>query len=315
MKNTLLFCVLSILFLAPIFGQEKLSKEEAAIKKVIEDETDYFYAADFENWSNCYVHSSMTAFSWMSPSANKDSFGMLQGWEDISKNIKAYMEMNGKRDNPSKKSEYQFRVTGDMAFVTFNEDGNPMQSRVLEKVKGQWKILRMEASKGTTFEKFRQLYDLQRLAGDWEVDMSTHKESDNGGWKLLQSEITYKDVPTGLKGYAKSKYRTSDGELRTEEAEMFFTMNMNTSTIGAFNSVHYPQSNWSRAFQAQGKMDENGKLTMEASEVGTTSNVKFAFWFEGDRLHYELAVLEDDKEVYTESYQLKRKGLEEEVKP
>ena len=315
MKNKFLFCVFSILFLAPIFGQEKLSKEEAAIKKVIEDETAHFMARDYDKWANCFVQSPMTCYSWMSPSANKSGFVMMQGWEDISTKTKAYFAKHEKQENLPKKTDYQFKVSDEMAFVTFKENANPMQSRVLEKVNGQWKILRMEASSSANFMKFRKLYDLQRMAGVWEVDMSTLKESDDGGWKLLSSTIEYKDVPSGLYGVHKSKYRTSNGELRTEEGLIVFTMNMATNTIGGFNSVHYPQSNWSRAFQADGNIDEDGKLNMTGHEVGKTSNFEFSLWLEGDRLHYDLKAMEEGKEIYSISHQSKRQGLEEEAKP
>jgi len=141
--------------------------------------------------------------------------------------------------------------------------------------------------------------------------METHKESSPSDWKLIQSESIIKDVPTGIQVVDKSLFRLPDGELRTSEGIALFTMNMTTNTIGAFNSQHYPQSNWSRAYRAEGDIDEQGKLSMMAQEVGAknTEDVSFSFWFEGDRLFYELNVKADDKVVYTESYQMKRKGL------
>jgi len=43
-----------------------------------------------------------------------------------------------------------------------------------------------------------------------------------------------------------------------------------------------------------------------AEELGT---VAFSYWLEGDRLYFELKAKADDKVVYTQSCQLKRKGL------
>lgn len=316
MKNTFLILIFLGLFLMPTYGQDKLSKEEMAIQKVIEDETTHYMARDYDNWSKCYVQSPMTYISWMSPSANKNSLSMVQGWEDITKEIKTHFAAPGKIPNNIKKSAYQFKVTDNMAFVTFEENANPMQTRVLEKIDGQWKILRTEAVSSASFAKFRKLYDLQQFSGSWEVDMETVKEENGGeGWVLLHSEIEIKDVPSGIQGIDKSKFRTPNGELRTSEGLEIFTLDMQTNTVGAFNSVHYPQSNWSRAYQAQGDIDENGKLNMTGQEVGTTQKVNFSYWLEGDRLHFDLSVMQDGQKVYGQSYQMKRKGLKEEVKP
>lgn len=305
------------LFLVSIIGLMAQTEVEAAIKKVIEQETAYFYARDFDGWASCYVQSPITYFSWISPSANKGSLQMVQGWEKVSSTMKAYLAKYPKRDNPAKKTDYQFRITDNMAFVTFKENNNDLQTRVLEKVDGKWKILRNEVTSTASFQKFQKLYNLQRMAGNWEVDMSTHKESEPIDWKLIHGESIVKDVPTGIQVMDKSLFRLPDGELRTSESTIFFTMNMATNTIGAFNSTHYPQSNWTRAYQAEGDMDENGKLTMTAHEIGTKSkeDITFSHWFEGDRLCYKLQVKAEGKIVYTESHQMKRKGLVAETTP
>jgi len=85
---------------------------------------------------------------------------MLQGWEQVSTMMKAFLAANPKQDNPVKKTDYQFRLTDEMAFVTFKENDNAMQSRVLEKIDGQWKILRNEVTSTASFNKFHKLYNL-----------------------------------------------------------------------------------------------------------------------------------------------------------
>ncbi len=308
MRNLLIILCLLVTSTILVTGQ---TATETAIKKVIDDDSAYFYARDFDGWASCYVHSPITYFSYISPSANKESLQMLQGWDQISTTMKAFLAKYPKQENLSKKTNYQFRVTENMAFVTFKENDNAMQSRVLEKVNGQWKILRNEVTSTANFRKFQKLYNLQRMAGNWEVDIETHKTSTPNEWQLVHEESTITDLPTGIQVLSKAMFRLPDGELRTSESTALFTMNMTTNTIGAFNSVHYPQSNWSRAYQAEGNIDDNGKLSMAGKEVGANSaeDVNFSYWLEGDQFYYELEVKAADKVVYTESFQMKRKGL------
>ena len=319
MKNVFLIFLLSTLSAAALFGQTNLSQEEATIKKVIEDEITYFMARDYDKWANCYVHSPMTSRSWLSPSAHKGSFYAVQGWDNIAKKEKARFATTPPSTNNGKNTDYQFRVTNEMAFVTFNRNNNPLQTRVLEKINGTWKILRMEASAGAHFMKRSQLHDLQRLAGSWEIDMATYKEESDFpvDWRLLHTTSEVKDVPTGVQIVTKEMYRVPSGELRTSESLTLYTMNMQTNTVAGFNSVHYPQSDWSRAYQAQGKVDKDGKLTMKGKEVGVdnSDDVEFSYWLEGDRLHFELAAMVEGKQVYAQSFQMKRKGLAKEVNP
>jgi hypothetical protein len=129
--------VIFIIFLSAVcvFGS---TKDETAIRKVIEDETKYLVMEDFEKWSGCWIHSSQAYFS---ITKSFDHFE-LHGWEAISTHIKEQMAAPGKSEWLPKKTDYQFRIVGNMAFVTFKEDGFA-STRVLEKQKGKWKLLQM----------------------------------------------------------------------------------------------------------------------------------------------------------------------------
>lgn len=310
MKNTFILFALCTLFCTTAFAQDQLTAEETAIKKVIEDETKHFMARDYDQWATCYVQSPMALLSWTSPSTYADSYHVAQGWKEISASTKAYFADNPATENLPTKSDYQFKVADKMAFVTFTENKNPHQTRVLEKVDGKWKILRMEASASNNFKKFHQRYKLQNMIGDWEIDMATLKESDDSGWKLVNSKMSVQSMPGGIKIDAKDNYRTADGKFRFSEATGMLTMDMPNNTIGAMNSVYFPLSNWSRAYMSQGRFDENGKLNMEGQEVGGEAKAKWAFWLENDRLYYEVEVKNPKGEVvYSASHQSIRADL------
>ncbi|MFK7935085.1 MAG: hypothetical protein AB8G22_16355 [Saprospiraceae bacterium] len=316
MKNTFILFALFTLFCSTAFAQDNLTAEKTAIKKVIEDETKHFMAQDYDQWAACYVQSPMALVSWTSPSTYADSYHVAEGWKEISASTKAYFADNKPSDDLPIKKDYQFKVADKMAFVTFTENQNPHQTRVLEKIGGQWKILRMEASASNNFKKFHQRYKLQNMIGDWEIDMSTLKESDDDGWKLVNSKMSVQSIPGGVKIDSKDNYRTDEGEFRFSEATGLMTMDMPNNTIGAMNSVYFPMSNWSRVYMSQGRFDENGKLNMEGTEVGGEAKAKWAFWIKGDRLHYEVEVKNPKGEVvYSASHQSKRADMPKNVMP
>lgn len=309
MKNKTLLFALLVLFALPLFAQQKLSPEHAAIKQVIEDETKHFMACDYDQWAACVAHDDMTYFSYTSPFHGENAIWEAQGWEQVSKETKEFMEENKPTDKLPKKTDYKFKVKGDMAYVTFTEDDRLAETRVLEKVDGQWKILRMEATNSKAFKNFHQLYALQRMAGNWEVDMSTYKKEGGGSWAYLGGTMDIKRTPTGFSTVTHVILRNKEGELRITEEQGMASFNMETGMVGWSNSVQYPYSNWTEAYQAIGKFDEDGKLKMNGSPVGGSSEAAFEVWMDGDVMHYAVEVMAEGQKVYAASYEMKRTDL------
>lgn len=309
MKNSTLLIALFAIFALPAFSQQKLAGEEAAIKKVIEDETMYFFQRNFDKWAECVAHDDMAYFSYTSPFHGEQALMEAHGWEEISKFTKEVMEKWPANENIPDKTDYKFKVAGNMAYVTFTENGSLAETRVLEKKDGQWRILRMEATNSGAFEKFHQLYALHRMAGTWEIDLATFKKS-AGDWTLVSTVMEIERTPTGLAHTEHSTYRNDQGDLRVYEEQGMMSVNMNTGVIGAFSAPHYPYSGWTEAAYGSGKFDEEGVLHIKGGGVGDAENVaEVKFWLEGDNLNFWQEVKNQKGEmVYASSYQMHRKG-------
>ena len=318
MKNRIFFTAVLLLFVTTIFAQQKkVSSEHAAIQQVIEDETKYFNQRNYEKWAECVAHDPMTYYSWTTPFADEDAVFEAKGWEEVSKAFKGFMEAWPADENLPKKENYQFKVSGDMAYVTFTQlPYNSEETRVLEKKDGKWRILRMEALASSAFQKMHQLYALQRMAGTWEVDMSTYTKEGGGSWKFLGGTMEIKRTPTGIKTKELFHYLNEDGDKRTSEESTVGSMNLNTGKIGMLNSVYYPHSNWMAAYSAVGSFTDEGVLACKGTEVGGNDDADLKMWMDGDLLCWAVDVKnEKGEQVFSSSYKMKRTGAGASAKP
>lgn len=126
-------------------------KEKAAIQAVIAKETESYYKQDFKAWKSTYLQS---------PAFRK--FGYWEGYEH---KIEAYNGFQSLADVKKKqfdanetlwqgsveeRSNENFRITNDMAWYTFEQNsyekdtrkflGKSLETRILEKENGAWKI-------------------------------------------------------------------------------------------------------------------------------------------------------------------------------
>ncbi len=143
MLRTALITALLLCSAAVVFGQKaKQSKEEAAIQNAIEMESKYFWARDFKNWKNQWVHEPYVVWS----AASNSGVTQYYGWEAWENQVKGFF---GESPDPVpydpdvKKYNYFYRIYGDGAWVSFEQNNNGTithECRILEKKGGQWRI-------------------------------------------------------------------------------------------------------------------------------------------------------------------------------
>jgi hypothetical protein len=129
--------------------------DKAAIKAVIEKETESFFNADRKTWETTWVHAPYTYWSY------SDSTGtsFIESWDAITKSFDEYFrtQVAGRSIDVAHQSNKleisrdwkEMRVYGSGAFVHYiqkvKENGIPSnetsQIRVLEKKDGKWKIV------------------------------------------------------------------------------------------------------------------------------------------------------------------------------
>ena len=158
MKSTKHFLLL--LILCPLFSfsqseQAALNQEEKAIIAVIEGETKAHFERDYETWSNSFVHADYYREhrfweGW------KDKVRTTSGWETkLAKNKKRFngdLPKNEWNDAKYVRSNINIQVSEakDMAWVTYHQRamnletkeviGKSLETRIMEKHDGQWKI-------------------------------------------------------------------------------------------------------------------------------------------------------------------------------
>ena len=67
----LLFCTTGLL------AQTKMTADETAIKKVIQDETHWFNQRNYDKWAECIAQDEMAFFSWTTPFKSENAVNML----------------------------------------------------------------------------------------------------------------------------------------------------------------------------------------------------------------------------------------------
>ena len=124
--------------------------EQEAIKKVCLGETLAYRNYDFDTWASYHVHSADEQLAWNNPDG---SFGSQSGWETISKGMKDWFQTSQKENWKDTSDNFNFVIHGDMAFVSYStrtqdaagKIAQKRDYRTLLKIKGQWKILAVQA--------------------------------------------------------------------------------------------------------------------------------------------------------------------------
>ncbi len=153
MKNTLLLFLLAILLSNCTQQPPALDfeKEKAAIQAVIAKETESYYKQDFENWKSTYLESpAFRMYCYWEGYPEKVKFH--NGFESLKAEKKKQFEANATlwTGSTEERANENFRISHDMAWYTFEQYsyekdtrkllGKSLETRILEKENGQWKI-------------------------------------------------------------------------------------------------------------------------------------------------------------------------------
>ena len=126
-----ILCSLIILFtVSSTFGQEKkasFSKEEAAIKEVIENESKFFWARDFKNWKKTWVQKPYIVWT----AASQDGVRQYNGWKEWLAQVEGLFESSPEPtpyEGEVKKYNYKFRIYGKGAWVSFIQENHEVKT-------------------------------------------------------------------------------------------------------------------------------------------------------------------------------------------
>lgn len=145
MKTTLSL-LLSFVVVTAVSYAQTASADEAAVKKLIVDESGAFFAKNREQWANSWVHEPYVSWS---AQGGADHVLIQSGWEAYSGMFDDYFNSPATGPAPTvQRDNIQVNVLGDVATVSFLQtrpraDGSPLKSRevrVLEKHGNDWKL-------------------------------------------------------------------------------------------------------------------------------------------------------------------------------
>lgn len=127
--------------------------EKEAIRKVLDEETQFFYSRDYTKWASCWSHQPDVYFAFSS----KNDYVMRKGWEEVDDHIKNYMRNNPDPHSPPiERSNFVFHLQGNLAWVYFdNREGDiyGRQQRVLRKENGVWKLINVTAFDESSYQE------------------------------------------------------------------------------------------------------------------------------------------------------------------
>ncbi len=124
-------------------------KEKAAIIATLNNETKAAFTRDYEAWKEKWVHDPSIAKTYINFSDGTSSESI--GWKKIDDFVRTYIEDHPEPDPlPELVEDIALRLYGDGAFVVYEQvdpnRGRKRETRLMEKVDGQWKIAGMHTT-------------------------------------------------------------------------------------------------------------------------------------------------------------------------
>ncbi|AUD04487.1 hypothetical protein [Spirosoma pollinicola] len=121
-----------------------------AIKRVLRSETEGFFKRDKAEWSNAWAH---TPYIHFAANLYGGDFMLIKGWDKLEKQFASQFKSSKVSDKVTvQNSNYTIHQNGNMAFVAYDQTlvdshgkTESKESRTVEKINGQWKIINVTA--------------------------------------------------------------------------------------------------------------------------------------------------------------------------
>lgn len=264
--NYIKYCILFALCLATFGLMAQMTTEEKVIKQVIEDETQLFYQRDYDAWASKWAHSPSVYVSITGPETHISALG----WEELSAQVKEEFSKNPDPiDRKPEKTDYNFMVKENMAFVTFKEDGD-MSTRVLKKHDGVWKVLNVGVVQTGAYQAQKHMKALKGLTGVWELDPTSVELSDEK-WSLTDAKCKVKETSTGVKMYITSDWKRADGFTGTWNDAIVVARDSESDKMGVMISTDGPYGTSVHTGECYVKDDY---IAFKAYKLGTENLMK-----------------------------------------
>jgi hypothetical protein len=146
MKTSLL--VIALLLSTVLRGLAQADND--AIKRVLFNETEGFFTRDKARWSNAWAHTPYVNFA---ANLYGGDFRLIKGWNDLEKQFASQFKSSKVLDKVMvQNTNYTIHQNGNMASVSYDQTlvdshgkTTSKETRVVEKLNGEWKIINVIA--------------------------------------------------------------------------------------------------------------------------------------------------------------------------
>ncbi|GAB4056161.1 hypothetical protein [Spirosoma litoris] len=146
MKTSLL--VVTLLLSTVLRGLAQADND--AIKRVLFNETEGFFTRDKARWANAWAHTPYVNFA---ANLYGGDFRLIKGWNDLEKQFASQFKSSKVLDKVMvQNTNYTIHQNGNMAFVSYDQTlvdshgkTTSKETRVVEKLNGEWKIINVIA--------------------------------------------------------------------------------------------------------------------------------------------------------------------------
>jgi len=208
-----------------IKSQKNGSDEQAALRKVIESETRSYFEGSYDKWAATWAHDADCLVIFTGPTGTT----RYMGWDKVAEAYKAQMKDMKPIDEDNyainyKKYDYDYKIDGNLAVVTFKEGRGTEEIRVMQKQNGGWKIKNLLVFSSPDYNINNTYNALKNLSGKWKVDASSFTSSEKG-WQIKSGSMEIRETAYGIE--LNSEWGNMNGDVLyiNSEKEQFIKDN------------------------------------------------------------------------------------------
>lgn len=218
MKKSILFGISLLMTVGLTVSTTEITaqkSDEAAIKKVIQDEASLYYHKNYDGWANLWAHDTANYIIGIGPAGYRET----KGWNAIAARYKQSIQNLKVRTDAEiapliNYTDFQIYVNGNTAAATFTDSyrGPARGSYTLVKQNGAWKVLNATTVNSANYAMMRTINLMKTFIGKWVLDGAAAAAP--GGGKLNEASFVLRETPYGLEQISSFINSDSKGKSR-----------------------------------------------------------------------------------------------------
>ncbi len=285
------------------------SKDVAAIKKVIEEESNAYFHKNYDNWLKTWAHDPADVHLNIGPSG----YGYLIGWSAIAAEYKKEMQQMGTMSEADiaplvHKTDYDIKVNGNMASASFkNGKHHNAELRTLVKQNGQWEILSLTSINSAAYAMRTTINRMKTFTGKWVLDGKASMKPSNGV-ELNSLQFDLEVTPNGLEQLSDATFSNKGHSFAPPTEYEYFIPDYSTNTVSYMDIYKNPSGQtFTRIGQVTSNHPNSFTVTVMYSGKPTTIQDEYTVTMKnGERHEVGRHFNRDGKRTSTSTINLRR---------